>query len=1160
MIQQSSIGFRLVVGIVLALVITVSLAIFADLRLRFLAQQTETVCRHPLAVSSAVLEIDKRMIKIHRTMKDVVHEENPGHRQEFKACVDQYEQEIFEIFSVIEARFLGDPELHIKVKQSIHDWVNMCDEVFELMALDKRFEAAEITRHEGANQVDKIECELNHLREFALQNAQEINDKTQRSSTQAQFLINFFTVTGVVIYFVIGNLFVRSITAPLHKLQLLTVQVGKGNLDPVIESQPNNELGRLADSFGKMIHNLKAITTSRDAYEKELQTRVEVQQSLEASERRFRNTYNNVPCAIWENDFSRVTEAIEALRTQGVKDWQAYFRNHPKFVREAVGMVKVLRVNQAALDLHGVESEAELLGYNLGKTFCNDSFAMFSYQLIALAEGSRYFESEAKVMNLAGQEINVFLRVVFPPDDPTNASVLVAMNDISQVKRKEAIALRLGRIMDNSINETYLFHPVTYQFVDANKQALRSSQYKLGELIGLTPLDLLPDFDKNAFDALLKPLRHGRREFLVFRTRQRRMDGSIYPVEMFLQYLTSEVESMFAAIVLDVTEREQHERLIRKNTRRYKLLSACNGSLVRAENEQQFLETICMQILDVGGYELVWLGTVQADVLAPAAIHGDVDYCNTLAFRSAEGPATIAEMALARSDSYLISDFQEVDEAFPERDLALAKGYRSALACPLGRDGELNGVVCLYSRHVQEFDADEISFLEQLAVEMSFGIDYLRQEEKRHKQSLELADSQKKLASIVDTATDAIVSMDGQNQITTWNKHAMRMFGYGEDEAIGRNIFEMIPDLRHLNYQDRAKQPLNENHAGVVGQTTELKAIYRDGSEFPVELSISHWTSGGKNFYTSIIRDISVRKEIERKLLVAHGQLKESQARIILQEKMASIGLLAAGVAHEINNPVGFITGNLYTLEKYAKRLVDFIQLQDQALADQDEAAKQALAQHRKEMKIDYICEDIGASIAESLDGADRVKQIVVDMRSFSRFDKEEKPKATDVNALIDSVLNIVWNELKYKTEVKREYGDLPEVICYAQQLGQVVMNFLTNAAHAIEKRGQITITTWCDEEMAFIAIADTGSGIPENIQKEIFEPFFTTKKAGEGTGLGLSISQRIIDLHGGKIHLESQVGKGSTFTLEVPLACTGPFQPGQGNVVEKVRQIEKES
>ncbi|MBI5098876.1 MAG: PAS domain S-box protein [Nitrospirae bacterium] len=274
-----------------------------------------------------------------------------------------------------------------------------------------------------------------------------------------------------------------------------------------------------------------------------------------------------------------------------------------------------------------------------------------------------------------------------------------------------------------------------------------------------------------------------------------------------------------------------------------------------------------------------------------------------------------------------------------------------------------------------------------------------------------------------------------------------------------------------------------------------------------------------------------------RELENAYAELKETQAQILQREKMASIGQLAAGVAHEINNPMGFISSNLATLGKYVNKLTDFINTQSVIIESLKSAeASESLKELKKKLKLDYIFEDIGQLIKESLEGAERVKKIVQNLKSFSRVDEAEY-KFTDINECIESTLNIVWNELKYKATVTKEYGELPQIKCYPQQINQVFMNLFINAVQAIEKQGEIKIKTWNGNGLINISVSDTGNGIPQDKLSRIFEPFFTTKPVGHGTGLGLSITYDIVKKHKGEITVESEVGRGTTFTVKLPIA-----------------------
>lgn len=266
-------------------------------------------------------------------------------------------------------------------------------------------------------------------------------------------------------------------------------------------------------------------------------------------------------------------------------------------------------------------------------------------------------------------------------------------------------------------------------------------------------------------------------------------------------------------------------------------------------------------------------------------------------------------------------------------------------------------------------------------------------------------------------------------------------------------------------------------------------------------------------------------------------QLEEAQNQLIQQEKLASLGQLAAGVAHEINNPVGFINSNLSMLNKYADRAMQLIgKLEDIIVEQCGQDLMSKLQQEKKALKYDSLKRNMIAVIDESMEGVERVKQIVQDLKDFSRLDEAEW-QWVDLHEGIDSTLNIVWNEVKYKAEVHREYGELPNVECVPSQINQVVMNLLVNAAQALEQNGNIYIRTSTRDHEVIIEIKDDGCGIPADIIGKIFDPFFTTKEVGKGTGLGLSLSYGIIKKHLGELTVSSVPGVGTIFSITLPIS-----------------------
>ena len=298
-----------------------------------------------------------------------------------------------------------------------------------------------------------------------------------------------------------------------------------------------------------------------------------------------------------------------------------------------------------------------------------------------------------------------------------------------------------------------------------------------------------------------------------------------------------------------------------------------------------------------------------------------------------------------------------------------------------------------------------------------------------------------------------------------------------------------------------------------------------------------------KNYSQNLEKMVDERTA-ELKKTLAH--LQNTQSQLLQSEKMASIGQLAAGVAHEINNPVGFVKSNLGTMNEYRKdlmRLVDHYRtLEATVVKDKDmqgngalQKALENIQKVKEEIDLSFILDDYSNVINESFEGMARVAKIVADLKDFAHVDKAELEHA-DLNKGIESTLNIVWNELKYKAEVIKDLGDIPPIECYPQRLNQVFMNILVNAAQSIENKGEIRITTRADNEHVEIRISDTGTGIPPDVLPKIFDPFFTTKDVGKGTGLGLNMAYNIIQKHKGTIDVESEAGKGTTFIIRLQI------------------------
>lgn len=327
----------------------------------------------------------------------------------------------------------------------------------------------------------------------------------------------------------------------------------------------------------------------------------------------------------------------------------------------------------------------------------------------------------------------------------------------------------------------------------------------------------------------------------------------------------------------------------------------------------------------------------------------------------------------------------------------------------------------------------------------------------------------------------------------------------------------------------------------LIGENIEI--YHRDSENWYTFNSYPFKDKKTKKFsgVVIVLNNITEFKKMTNELQDTNDKLKKTQAQIIQQEKLASIGQLAAGVAHEINNPIGFINSNL-------RNLVQYIGVFKNIISELNSSkTKEEIIANAKNKKIDFILEDIDDLLKENQDGLARVTNIVKNLRDFARIDQNEDFSTTDFNELVKSTLNIAKNEIKYDITIKEKYGKIDLVECNGNEINQVFLNILVNAAQAIKEhkhkkntspdyQGKIEITTLQDEEHVICKISDNGPGIPEEVLPRIFDPFFTTKDVGEGTGLGLNISYDIItNKHKGVLEVKTKIHEGTCFVIKLP-------------------------
>lgn len=414
----------------------------------------------------------------------------------------------------------------------------------------------------------------------------------------------------------------------------------------------------------------------------------------------------------------------------------------------------------------------------------------------------------------------------------------------------------------------------------------------------------------------------------------------------------------------------------------------------------------------------------------------------------------------------------------------------------------------------------------------------------------------------VDRLEVGIFAVDAEMRVVLWNSFMSMYSGKAANEVMGRNLFESFPKLPQKWLEKKIRNVfVLKNYAFTSWEqrpflfrfhhnrpiTGGVDAMQQSCTFLPVRnkadviehvcVNVFDYTDTAlyQKKLVNAIDALEHEKEEQRRLIV---KLEEAQNQLLQSEKLASIGQLAAGVAHEINNPIGFVNSNLGTLKRYVEdllRLIDAYTEVDGAPAMTPEQT-QAIAALKRDIEFDFVRDDLADLIRESQDGLDRVKKIVQDLKDFSRVDSTQTWQMADINQCLDSTLNVAFNEIKHKADVVKDYARIPEIECLPFQLNQVFLNLMINAAQAIANHGTIHLATGEEDGWIWVEVSDTGSGIAPEHMKRVFEPFFTTKQVGKGTGLGLSVSYNIVSKHNGRIEVESEVGSGTTFRVCLPV------------------------
>ncbi|MDO8262455.1 MAG: PAS domain S-box protein [Gallionella sp.] len=796
----------------------------------------------------------------------------------------------------------------------------------------------------------------------------------------------------------------------------------------------------------------------------------------------------------------RITDSLSSLISiRQQRESEAKYRLLIEGLQEGIWMI-----DKKACTSFVNQRMAQMLGYNVEEmqgrhlfSFMDERGKEIATQNLERRKQGISEQHDFELLRKDGSRIYTSMATSPILDEAGNyAGALAGVMDITERRQIEE-ELRLKAQLLDAASDTIFMVDFDGNFVYLNEAAWKTRGYTQDEMMGIN----LHVLDTPKYESLIESrmrdlMENGQR---IFESEHRRKDGSVMPIEVSARLIESGGRKLVLSVIRDITERKQAEEALKESEEKYRSIY---------ENTQ------------VGLYRT----------------------------RVSDGKLMMANDAMAK-----MFGFDSVEEAtakYITSEHYVDPGTRERLLDIFQQYGKFDNFEARLTRNdgvVRWFQysgrlVQDKGYIEGVAADIT---------ERRQAEDM-LAESEQHFRTVAESANDAIITISDADNIVDWNHAAERLFGRTHAEMSGLPLTVLMPERFRKMHREGLARVVAGGASHVIGKTVELAGLRKDGSEFPLELSLAQWHIGPSQFFTAIIRDLAERKQLEEQLTAQYQHLKDAnkslvesnqhlklaQNQLLQSEKMASIGLLAAGVAHEINNPIGYVNSNMGTLEKYLTDIFAVLDRYESAemLLDKDNPQYEVLRRLKEEINLGYLREDIKALIAESHQGLERVKKIVLDLKNFSHADSEDQWMLADIHRELDTTLNVVWNELKYNCEVVKEYGSLPEIYCLPSQLNQVFMNLLVNAAQAIEVRGTITLRTGQEGDRVWAEVSDTGNGIPPEDFPHLFDPFFTTKPVGKGTGLGLSVSYSIVERHHGKIEVHSEVGKGSTFRVWLPV------------------------
>lgn len=728
--------------------------------------------------------------------------------------------------------------------------------------------------------------------------------------------------------------------------------------------------------------------------------------------------------------------------------------------------------------------------------------------------------------------------------------ILGVFTDVSQSKLYNETLLRYEMLLRHSGDFIWISDPRTGRILEVNEAALSAYGYSRQEFQSLSIHDLRVDDHRVVDRQIAEALHKG----LLFETVHRRKDGTTFPVQVNASGAIIDGREIVISIVRDMTGTVRAREDLRKQNEFLSMLHKTALSLINRLDVDELFEEIIARtsslvdtdnafifvLDDDGRHFTIKVGTGLCARYLGAKFAVDVGLCREV---------------IATGEPFLNNNYK----LWPQRPDDTRMGFIDAiLAVPLLDAGKVVGLISFIATDTDtKFSEEDVAIVREFANLASLALANARlytaaKAEIRERRRAE--EEIGKLSQAVDQSPGMVIITDTEGYITYVNAKFTEVYGYSLHDVSG-----MTPRVLKSGFQGG---PFYQNLWETIKVGREWKGELcnrrKNGELIWVLTAISPVRNldGHVACYLAVQQDVTEQKAIEATLQrqnleiqTALTQLRQTQTQLIQHEKMAGIGQLAAGVAHEINNPLGFVLSNFETMKKYMGRLAEMIdayrdlhRLVKQEMPAGLAAAGERIDDLEAKYKLDYIIADLGPIFSETGEGISRMANIVKALRLFSRVDQQDSFEEYDLNAGLKSTLTVARNEIKYIADVEEDLGDIPAIQAVGGKINQVLLNIVLNAAQAIKSWhtgpvGLIKIRSRADGQFIYCDIEDNGPGIPDNIRRDIFNPFFTTKPVGEGTGLGLSISYEIVvSKHHGEIIVDSKPQSGTTFTIKLPI------------------------